>query len=55
VDPLSVDSIASGINRVMGDANLRKSLSQAGIKNAKKFTWEKTAIETYDVYKSILK
>jgi glycosyltransferase involved in cell wall biosynthesis len=55
VDPLSVDSIASGINKVMGDANLRKSLSQAGIKNAKKFTWEKTAIETYDVYKSILK
>lgn len=55
VDPLSVDSIVSGINKVMGDANLRKSLSQAGIKNAKKFTWEKTAIETYDVYKSILK
>lgn len=50
-DPLDVQSIAAGIiEAIQGRADLRKkSLDQAS-----KFTWSKTAEETYKVYKEVL-
>jgi len=54
VDPYSVDSIAQGMKEVFGDLALRKELSQKGLIQAKKFTWDKMAKETMDVYKSIV-
>ena len=53
VDPLSIDSIKDGIEKVLEDHDLRDKLIKMGFENAKKFTWEKTAMETYEVYKKI--
>lgn len=54
VDPNDIDSIASGITRVMGNIDFREELSKKGLEQSKKFSWEKTAQDTIDVYKEIL-
>jgi len=46
VDPKSEASIAGGIKKVLGDTDLRRSLVQQGLRRAKDFTWEKTAMKT---------
>jgi glycosyltransferase involved in cell wall biosynthesis len=43
VDPLSIESIAGGIHRLVYDADLRESLRQKGLLRAKQFSWEETA------------
>ena len=53
VDPYSVDSIAQGMKEILGNSVLRKELSQKGLVQAKKFTWEKMAKETMDAYKIV--
>ena len=53
VDPYDTDSIATGISEVFNSPNLQKELSQKGIIQSRKFTWEKTAKETMDAYKGI--
>jgi glycosyltransferase involved in cell wall biosynthesis len=53
IDPFSVDSIAEGIKEMLGNPKLRQELSEKGLKQSKKFTWEKTAGETIEFYKSI--
>jgi glycosyltransferase involved in cell wall biosynthesis len=53
IDPFSADSIAKGIKEVLGSPKLRQELSERGLEQAKKFTWEKTAGETVEFYKSI--
>ncbi len=55
VNPDDIDSIASGIKRVMENADLREELSKKGLEQAKKFSWHKTANETIEVYKSIIR
>ena len=50
VDGYSVKSIAEGIKKVFLDKSLQESLSEKGLKQAKKFSWEKTAQETMSVY-----
>ena len=54
VDPYDVESIANGIKEVFNDPSLQKELSQKGIIQAKKFTWEKTVEKTMGVYKSVV-
>ncbi len=53
VEPDSIDSIKEGIESVMKDKDLRKALSKKGIEQAKKFTWNKTARETQQVYEKV--
>jgi len=43
VDPLSVDSIANGMNSIYTDENLRNSLIEKGRKRRMDFSWDKTA------------
>jgi glycosyltransferase involved in cell wall biosynthesis len=43
VDPLSVASIAQGIERVLGDAALRDDLRQRGLRRAADFDWATAA------------
>lgn len=52
VDPYDVNSIADGIKEAL---NKPKTLTDKGIKRVKDFSWEKTAKETLEVYKEILK
>jgi glycosyltransferase involved in cell wall biosynthesis len=54
VDPLDVQSIAEGMDRVLADEELTLSLSQKGTKRAKLFTWENTAQETLKVFDEVL-
>jgi glycosyltransferase involved in cell wall biosynthesis len=54
VDPKDVQSIAEGINRVLFDNELRRSLIKNGIERTKLFTWEKTAQQTLAVFNELL-
>jgi len=51
VDPKNVDSIAEGIEKVL---SMRKTLIKKGEKQLSKFSWEKTARKTLDVYNESL-
>ena len=42
-DPQSVESLATAMQRMAGDATLRKTLVDAGIARAGQFSWDKTA------------
>jgi glycosyltransferase involved in cell wall biosynthesis len=54
VDPHSVDEIAAGLNRVLGDRALRQSLKERGLAHARRFSWSRTAQQTIQVYRRAL-
>jgi len=49
VDPEDVEAIASGIERLAGDAGLRETLRGRGLRRASEFSWDRTAAETLAV------
>ena len=53
VDPLNIDDIKESLKKVMEDEILRKTLIKKGFDNAKKFTWLKTADETFKIYRKL--
>ncbi len=53
VDPHDTEGIAKGMANLASDGNLREKLSSAGREQAKKFSWEKCARETLEVYKNV--
>ena len=53
VDAYDMDSIANGIKEVFLNTEIQKKISQKGLLRAKEFTWEKTARETMNVYRSV--
>jgi len=53
IDPLDVDEIADAMERVLTDEALRSDLIEKGFRNAKRFSWEKTAKMTLEVLESI--
>ncbi|OGU60057.1 MAG: hypothetical protein A2X64_07630 [Ignavibacteria bacterium GWF2_33_9] len=53
-DPKNNESIFEKVELVVKDADLRKNMVNKGLKRAKDFDWKKTALKTYDAYKSIL-
>ena len=44
------EALASAMNRLLGDAPLRKRLGQAGRKWATQFTWDRTAQAQEQIY-----
>ncbi len=48
VDPLDVESIASGMVRIAADGELRRDLSERGIQRAKIHSWDRTAGLVWD-------
>jgi glycosyltransferase involved in cell wall biosynthesis len=52
-DPLSVESIAAALKKCLLDLDLRESLIEKGYLNAARFSWDKTARETLDVYSAV--
>lgn len=53
-DPRDVIQMADAINDVLSDKTLRDELIQKGYKQAKKYSWKRTAEQTLDVYKQVL-
>jgi glycosyltransferase involved in cell wall biosynthesis len=49
-DPLNGTDIAYALNRVLNDTNLLHALTAKGLQQAQKFSWERTARETRQVY-----
>jgi glycosyltransferase involved in cell wall biosynthesis len=54
VDPEDIDSIADGISELLSNEELNRILHTAGIEQAAKFSWQKTAEETLSLYKELI-
>lgn len=54
VDPLDVEDMKKNLKRLMEDKKLREELKIRGKKRAQEFSWEKTAIQTADIYAKLL-
>lgn len=52
VDPLNVDAIARGLERLLFDEALRQRLRLAGFANVRRFSWQRCAQETLAVLES---
>jgi glycosyltransferase involved in cell wall biosynthesis len=53
VDPYDVNEIAKAIDLVLSNENLRNEMIEKGLKQAKKFSWKRTAEEIYKEIKRI--
>jgi glycosyltransferase involved in cell wall biosynthesis len=53
-NPLDVFDMAAKIDGVLSDEKLRKVLIQKGYNQVKKYSWERMAKQTSDIYKKIL-
>jgi len=54
IDPENPNDIAKKITTILEDDNLRKKMSFASLKQSAKFSWEKCARQTYDLYKDTI-
>ena len=54
IDPLEIESIAEGIDRVVEDAALREALVARGLTQAQTFSWEVTASKTWSALEAAL-
>ncbi len=50
VEPTDADAIAAGLDRLLADTDLRRSLEQAGRARAEAMTWDRTAAATVGAY-----
>ena len=55
VDPVSISGIANGIAKIVGDSKTRNRLINEGQRRNLEFSWEKTAFQTLDIYRSLAK
>lgn len=55
INPLNTEELAEAITLFAGDENLRGQYRAKGLEQAKKFNWDKTALETLKIYKSFNK
>lgn len=53
-EPLNSSDLSDKIEKLLKDEKLRAELSQKGLTNVKRFSWQKTANETIKIYKRIL-
>jgi glycosyltransferase involved in cell wall biosynthesis len=54
VEPLDVQTLSRTINEVLKDERRRAAMREAGIKHAKKFSWDEAARRTHEVYEKVL-
>jgi glycosyltransferase involved in cell wall biosynthesis len=53
VDPYDTEALAESLWRVISDEKFAKNLREKGFAQVKKFSWEKTAKDTLEVYKAV--
>ena len=54
IDPEDTDDLQRKLTRLATDANWREALREAGIQQARKFSWERVAASTMEVYKQAI-
>jgi len=54
INPYSVDEIYLGMKKILEDENFKNHLIANGSENMKRFSWEKAAQETIEVFREIL-
>lgn len=54
VDPYSLDEILNALERVIADQNLRDALIQCGFEQARKFTWNTSAKQLFQLYQALI-
>ncbi|MBA3737195.1 MAG: glycosyltransferase family 1 protein, partial [Actinobacteria bacterium] len=54
VDPRSEQDIADALEQILTDSDLSERLQEAGRARAARFSWERTAEQTLEVYRSLL-
>ena len=52
-DPRSVEELTDALEKIMEDTALQKQLVQRGLKNAAKYSWEKCANQTFQLYQDV--
>lgn len=52
-DPTNISAISSSLKKVIEDKDLRETMIKKGLLQAKKFSWEKAAKETAEVYQEV--
>lgn len=55
VDPYDTNAIANAMTRLLTDASLHHELRKKGLLRAREFTWKRTAYETLNVYRQLLR
>ncbi|HOW60834.1 MAG TPA: glycosyltransferase family 1 protein [Candidatus Moranbacteria bacterium] len=55
INPLNTEELAEAITLFAGDESLRGQYRAKGLEQAKKYNWDKTALETLKIYKSFNK
>jgi len=53
VDPHNTDSLAQAMRRVLTDSELSDNMIRKGLEQSKKFSWEKVAEQTLEVYNKV--
>ena len=53
VEPGDVEALRSAMERLRADAALRRELIDKGVRNAARFTWERTAQKTLAIYEAV--
>lgn len=53
IDPLNIDDLAEAMRRVLNDPDLQTEMIRRGFKQAQKFSWHKTALETMRIYEEV--
>ena len=53
VDPRDAEALACGLRELAGNEELRAELGAKGRERAATFTWEKAAMETWEVYRKV--
>ncbi len=53
VDPYDTDSMAEAMRQVLTDNELRGNMVSKGLEQAKKFSWDRAAMETQEVYEKV--
>ncbi len=52
-NPYDTDSLVEAMRQVLTDGELRNDMVRKGLEQAKKFSWEKAARETQEVYNKV--
>jgi len=55
INPYNVDELTFAIKEILEDKNLREDLIKKGLKQARKFDWDKTAEQILDIFIKYLK